>query len=344
MNTPRISVILPVYKVEKYINKCLDTLINQTLKEIEIILIDDCGGDNSIKIAEDYAKKDDRIIIIYNERNIGTGFSRNAGIKIAKGEYIGFVDPDDWIDLDYYEKLYQKANEDNSDIVKTICMKIHVDKNNKKEIRNQLNKRIEKGLKEKKPIFSLFTYEHWTAIYKKSIIIENNVGYPNIRNGQDCVFLLYVTYYAKTISLINSVYYYYRWHSSSVSQKKDVKILQSRVKEVTLMFDFINSNANFTEEDYQISFKMLFSKLFRDDIAFIFEKNNSLEYYRSEYLKEIFHLLANFKYLDEKKIQSVIKILGKEKRTKEYYIKKIKKIPKYSVFIISKLRNKIKKQ
>ena len=101
---PKISVIVPVYKVEKFLPKCLESLINQTLKDIEIICINDGSPDNSLKILEEYAKKDSRIKII-NQKNAGPSVARNNGMSAASGEYIGFVDSDDWIDLDFYEKL-----------------------------------------------------------------------------------------------------------------------------------------------------------------------------------------------------------------------------------------------
>ena len=101
---PKISVIVPVYNVEKYLARCLDSIINQTLADIEIICINDGSTDNSLEILNDYAKKDSRIKII-DQTNAGLSCARNAGMQIAQGEYIGFVDSDDWIDLDFYEKL-----------------------------------------------------------------------------------------------------------------------------------------------------------------------------------------------------------------------------------------------
>ena len=115
---PKVSVVIPVFRVEDYIAKCIESLQRQTLKELEFIFIDDCGGDRSIEIAEEYAKTDDRIKILYNEENKGAGQSRNKGIDAATGEFIAFVDPDDWIDDNFYEVLYNRAVSGNYDIVK----------------------------------------------------------------------------------------------------------------------------------------------------------------------------------------------------------------------------------
>ena len=114
----KVSIIIPVYNVEQYLPKCLDSIINQTLKDIEIICINDGSTDNSLSILKEYASKDDRMIIIDKE-NKGQGIARNLGIKKAKGKYIGFVDPDDWVDIQMFEKMYNQAQKLNSEIV--IC-------------------------------------------------------------------------------------------------------------------------------------------------------------------------------------------------------------------------------
>lgn len=113
---PKVSVIVPVYNTEKYIRKCVDSIINQTLKDIEIILVDDGSTDNSPEILDEYIARDSRATVIHKE-NGGQGSARNIGLDIAKGEYIGFVDSDDWVDLDMYEKLYTNAKLTEADMV-----------------------------------------------------------------------------------------------------------------------------------------------------------------------------------------------------------------------------------
>ena len=116
MDDIRVSIIVPVYNVEEYIIQCLDSVVNQTLKEIEIICVNDGSTDGSLQILEKYAAKDERIKIV-TKKNAGLGAARNTGLKLANGEYVGFVDSDDWIELDTYEKLYNNAVSNNSDIV-----------------------------------------------------------------------------------------------------------------------------------------------------------------------------------------------------------------------------------
>ena len=110
-----ISIIVPVYNVEKYLEKCVDSIINQTYKNIEIILVDDGSKDNSGKICDIIKEKDERIKVIHKQ-NGGLSDARNAGLKIAKGTYIGFVDSDDYIAEDMYQTLYSLSKEKNADI------------------------------------------------------------------------------------------------------------------------------------------------------------------------------------------------------------------------------------
>ncbi len=115
----KISVVVPVYNVEKYLDKCLDSLVNQTYKNLEIIIVNDCTKDNSEKIINEYKSKYKNIVYIKNEKNSGLSFSRNAGMKKATGDYIGFIDSDDYVGYDYYESLYKTITENKADIA--IC-------------------------------------------------------------------------------------------------------------------------------------------------------------------------------------------------------------------------------
>ncbi|MBR1443254.1 MAG: glycosyltransferase family 2 protein [Firmicutes bacterium] len=114
----KVSVIVPVYNSEKYLVNCLTYLVNQTLEDIEIICVDDCSTDESVDILKDCLSQfPDKVRVIQHKKNLGPGGARNTGIKVARGEYIGFVDSDDQVDVSMYEKLYAKAKEDDYDIV-----------------------------------------------------------------------------------------------------------------------------------------------------------------------------------------------------------------------------------
>ncbi len=116
VNKPKVSIVVPVYNTEKYIERCMNSILNQTLKEIEIIIVDDGSKENCAKLCDELAKTDSRIKVVH-KKNAGLGFARNTGIKEATGEYIGFVDSDDYIEPEMYEKLYSTASVNNADIV-----------------------------------------------------------------------------------------------------------------------------------------------------------------------------------------------------------------------------------
>lgn len=118
MNRAKVSVVVPVYNVEKYLDRCMQTILNQTLKDIEIILVDDESPDNCPAMCDAYANSDQRVKVVH-KKNGGLGFARNSGLEVATGEYVAFCDSDDWVELDTYEVLYSLAKERNLDAVYT---------------------------------------------------------------------------------------------------------------------------------------------------------------------------------------------------------------------------------
>lgn len=116
-NMPLVSIVVPVYNVEKYLNRCIQSILHQTLKDIEIILVDDKSPDNCPKLCDEFAHQDCRVRVIHKEKNEGLGMACNSGIEAAKGEYIAFCDSDDWVDPDFYETLYRTAKEYQADMV-----------------------------------------------------------------------------------------------------------------------------------------------------------------------------------------------------------------------------------
>ena len=212
---PLVSVILPVYNPGDYIIQCLNSVRNQTLKEIEIIFIDDCSTDDSIEAVIKAAAEDDRIAVIKNEKNSGAGFSRNIGIEAAKGEYVSFIDPDDYIADTFFELLYKKVETNKPDIVKGECISVDLNGTPSSQGNAVLNTRIRKGLNEGKPLYTLFTYNHWTAIFRREFLLQSGARYGLARNAQDTVFLLRACYFAKTVELEDEAIYYYvaREHS-----------------------------------------------------------------------------------------------------------------------------------
>ncbi len=216
----KVSIIVPVYNVEKYLRKCLDSLINQTLKEIEIICVNDGSKDNSPKILEEYAKKDNRIIVI-NQENAGLSVARNSGIDIAKGKYIGFVDSDDWVDLDYYEKLYYSATSNDTDIA--VGGIIRVTGIKKKKFLNFEKETITDNTNLKFELCDVPEKSYvWNKIYKTEKLKEIGLEFEKGIFYEDCIFTPQALFYLGKIVTVPNIYYYYlRRGNSTVKQRSE---------------------------------------------------------------------------------------------------------------------------
>jgi len=220
-----VSIIIPVYNTEKYLNKCLDSLINQTLENIEIICVDDGSSDNSLEILNKYAFGDSRIKVI-SQANKKQGSARNAGIKIAKGNYIGFVDSDDYVASDYFEKLYKIALNNNSDIA---CGSIVRVREHKQKYRllyedKKCVTKLEEKLKTCTSIGQDYSWNVWNKIYKKSFLLEKNIWFDESVYFEDVNFTIKALYHAKSVvSVPNTNYYYYARPDSIVKGVQDSK-------------------------------------------------------------------------------------------------------------------------
>jgi len=240
----KVSIIIPVYNTEKYLKRCLDSVINQTLKDIEIICINDCSTDNSLKILKEYAKSDNRIKIIDFRENKGVAVARNEAMKIAKGEYIGFLDSDDYIDLDFYEKLYNKAKENNSDLV--IGNWYWVGSNNN----NNIFDIVELVKINKFNYNQAFTL----GLYKKELLKQYNIKFiEKCSFGEDRIVPLMASYYSKNFSIVeDTFYYYYRANTNSATiSKMTTKKTNDFLYSLNIIFSFINK-INISEENYKV--------------------------------------------------------------------------------------------
>lgn len=219
-----ISVIVPVYNVEKYLAKCVDSIINQTYRNLEIILVDDGSTDSSGELCDNLAKKDSRIVV-YHKENAGVSSARNLGLDKAKGEFIGFIDSDDYIDPDMYEFLYNDLKKHNVDI--SMCGLYHVYANKKD---NQIDK-VE---------FYIFNSEQAISALlegKLSIVTPGNKLYkkelfdglkydPNIKLAEDALMIVNLLEKCRKVSIstMRKYYYYHRTNSITTSSFSD-KIL-----------------------------------------------------------------------------------------------------------------------
>lgn len=333
----KVTVIVPVYNVENYLRQCLDSLKNQTLKEIEFIIINDCSTDGCGSICDEYAKNDKRFKVLHNQQNIKQGLSRNKGIEIAKGEYVGFVDADDYIDYDYYEKLYNSAILKNSDIAKTESILIY--KNGDQILQPELNLRIRNGVKLGKPLFLLFGCEHWTAIYKRELLIKNNIRYPDIRNAQDDVFLLRYTYYAKSITLISNTYYYYRQLDTSTISVRKKPYYESILLCFELQLEFLNQHP-LEEADYKEAVNRVFWSVWHRFLEM--EKDAAWDDYRKEYVLKIIKIMLEYKFDPGIILDSIYNGFSKQQYTQQTILSKKECIRKIVLFIRKQILRLIK--
>lgn len=249
-SAPKISVIIPIYNAASYLARCLDSLVGQTLQDIEIICIDDKSTDNSLEILNAYAAQDDRIKIISFQQNTGVSSARNAGIASARGEYLGFVDPDDYVDLDFYQKLYTQAINCGTDVTVANIREILFN-GKQREFTKWLNKIPENKI--------FFNYTQWCAIYKTSFIRDNNLENPKgINSNEDTVFVVKCAVLANKIAIVSDTFYNYVRVSGSLSSEylSDEKI-DSKIKAANLILDFLNEH-NLSEQDYYDAFAPMF--------------------------------------------------------------------------------------
>lgn len=207
---PKVSVIVPVYNVEKYIEKCLDSLVNQTLKDIEIIIVNDGSTDNSKDIIKKYQEKYSNIVYV-EKKNGGLSDARNYGLNYAKGEYIAFLDSDDYVDYTIYEKMYNKAIQENSDYVECDFYWAYPDKN-----------KLDKGVRytNKKDMFVYARVVAWNKLIKRDIIKEK---FPVGLYYEDVEFFYKLLPNIKKASFVEEPLIYYVQRESSIINKQNYK-------------------------------------------------------------------------------------------------------------------------
>lgn len=211
---PKVSVIIPIYNAEKFLRECLDSVTNQTLKDIEIVCVDDGSTDTTINILNEYSEKDKRIRVLIQE-NKGAGAARNLGLKNATGEYLSFLDSDDFFELDMLENFYQKAKEENSDIV--VCNFDYFNNNSKEIIKNNEdvipimeNVSIFDRTVLKDETLKWFKEFVCNKFFKKHFILSNDLEFQEIKRANDLFFAKSSIILANRISVIDKDFIHYR--------------------------------------------------------------------------------------------------------------------------------------
>lgn len=256
---PKISIIVPIYNAGEHLQKCLDTLVNQTLREIEIILVLDKPTDGSDKVAKEYAAKDSRIVILENEENLHIGYSRNKGIVQAKGEFIGFSDHDDYRDLTMYETLYNHAKQNDADIVLSVPAYVE---NGKTRVKNFVNEQ-DTNLKEvvlndlisfggeslSSATFVLIT----NNIYKRELINQHKIRFVNTRTHtpEDVLFQIESIAKSNNLSVINKPLYYHIFHSDNEGGTYSYIGYKRRGEGINKLYEWLKKENLFLKYEHQ---------------------------------------------------------------------------------------------
>lgn len=215
-----VSVVIPVYNVEKYLSECLDSVIYQTYKNLQIILVDDGSTDSSGKICDEYAEKDNRITVVH-QKNAGAGVAKNTGLELIDGDYFSIIDSDDYIELDMYEKMVNSLEKYNSDIAQCLFRNVFV--NDSFDRKYKIKGNYPKVLTSKKFLSELL-YDWKYAIFANKVFktsLLKNIRFPVGRKIDDEFFTYKLVCNAKKVVNIDNILYNYRMRKTSVMNENN---------------------------------------------------------------------------------------------------------------------------
>ena len=242
VSNPLISVIIPVYKVEKYLDKCIDSVINQTYNNLEIILVDDGSPDNCPKMCDEYAKKDKRIKVIHKE-NGGVGSARNKGIEKSTGDYITFVDSDDWIEKEFIHEMLDIANKYKVDYV--TCGYYRVYESKKEIINGNLEEIV---IDSKEYVNKLLNVQNGYGFVHMKLIKKTKISNLRFEEklvvGEDALFNIELCKHINKAVILNKSLYNYFFNSNSVVRKYDEKYVDKYLNSMKYMSEYIEKNYN----------------------------------------------------------------------------------------------------
>ena len=306
MNKFVVSIIIPVYNVEQYLRQCLDSVCNQTFKEIEIIVVNDCSLDNSLQIIKEYQQNDNRIVLIDLKQNVGVSLARKEGIKVAKGKFVAFVDSDDWVKNDYIEVLYNSILKYDTDVV--FADFVRYDNNSKAIIKNNKKSYYNKiicDIDDKKNLLLSEPRMLINMIIRKEFLAKNDMSKRRV--AEDFLFILKIIATESKIIYIDGTKYFYRENRSCS------------------LMTTINRNAEF---DYKENF------LFFDEVLDAFRQAKTFDIYKKEIY--VWLLMLFCREVTEKKLTSKQYFDSAEIFKKKFYQ------DDFSFLKIKNIKNKIR--
>lgn len=320
-NMCKVSIVIPVYNTELYLQKCLDSVINQTYRNIEIICVNDGSTDNSPEILAKYAEMDERVKII-SQKNQGLPNARNTGLQHCSGDLIMFVDSDDWLDLNYIEVMSENLLKNDADVVKSGYKHYFSDDNIKDDAINEIiNVRYNKNQ-------SLRVWENnivvWASLYKKSFLISKNIFMfdADILKHEDILYTIKATTLANKIIPVKDIYYHYR-RSSSILSKFDKSVSNIYPIITERAIDFLNKNLFLDKEGYiKIAQRLVWR------VLDAYNKLNEFEEFKKDvYISKLANIFAQIEYKINvfKPYLNIIKALNNKQLNDSLY-KEINKI------------------
>ena len=308
MPSPKISVIIPIYNVEKYLDKCIESVRQQSFTDIEIICVDDCSPDNSVAIVKKHISEDERIILISHEKNTGLGGARNSAIRIAKGEYLASVDSDDYMQLNMLEKLWEATENKKHDIVS--CGFNRVDEIGMILSSTQYSDRQISA--SEIDIFKTLNPGFWNKLWRKSLFVDNQIYFPTHDYYEDMSTTPRILSKAKSIHIIKDKLYSYLVRSGSITGSYGDKHTIDYFKGFEIIYNFL------IENDLLNKYEQGFKEYVKNNVMYHAKSILSADLYieeKKQYLRNLLFLRIgfqeNYEYFRRKDIDDLI-LLCKE--------------------------------
>lgn len=305
---PKVSVIVPVYNVEQYLDKCLNTLVNQTLEDIEFIVVNDGATDNSKNIILEYKEKYPNKIVYVEKANGGLSDARNYGMPYAKGDYIAFLDSDDYVELDTYEKLYRRAIEKDADMVE--CDFYWEYPNKKIHDQNAI-------YKNESDMYSRARVVAWNKLYKRDVLLNSGILFPKGLRYEDVEFFYKMLPQLKNIELVSEplVHYIQRDNSITSVQNEKTKDIFYILDNILEYYKQVGLYKKYVQELEYMHTRILLSSSLKRMVKI---PNKTIrEMLLQETIDKVYKTFPNWKKN---------KILNKNKTPKNMYLKSINKL------------------
>lgn len=319
---PKVSIIVPVYNAGIHLKRCLDSLVEQTLKDIEIILILDVPTDGSDKLAEDYAKLDSRIKLIYNQKNLHIGFSRNEGLKLAKGEFVGFTDHDDYCEADMFEQLYKNAINNHADVVVTnFFVESEAEQSffafpsglSDSAFQNEVFTSLVNARISKRNSYSFDNVNViWNQLFRREFLNENNILFTDNRiiTMEDVLFNIKVHFFAKRVCYLPETYYHHVNNSHNEFDSYDYRALAKVIPHLVEIDSFLRSNniwLQYKDQFAECALKRLYTS-YRNEVKF----------------KKFFHSFGFFKQVrNNAQLQNILLVFNNKTLIRKFPLTKI---------------------